>query len=67
VDTTRLTVINNSSLSGIPDDLLDALTFMTLNRANDLLEGYNLRISEYDKIMDNGRLVEQKITLVDRQ
>lgn len=66
MDTTRLTVINNSSLSGIPDDLLDALTFMTLNRANDLLEGYNLRISEYDKIMDSGRLVEQRITLVDR-
>ena len=67
MDTTKLTVINNSSLSGIPDDLMDALTFMTLNKANELLEGHNLRISEYDKIMDHGRLVEQRITLVDRQ
>ena len=61
MDTTKLTVINNSSLSGIPDDLLDDLMFKTLGRANELLEGHNLRIS------DHGRMVEQRITLVDRQ
>jgi hypothetical protein len=33
---------------------------------NELLDEHNLRISEYDKIMNAGHLIEQRITIVDK-
>jgi hypothetical protein len=65
MDTMKLTIINNSSLSGIPEEVIDLISFQTLNQANEILSDYDLKISEYEKVMDAGRLVEQKITLVD--
>ena len=61
----KLTIINNSSLSGIPEEVIDLISFHTLNQANEILSDYDLKISEYEKVMNAGHLVEQKITLVD--
>ena len=61
----KLTIINNSSLSGIPEEVIDLISFHTLNQANEVLADYDLKISEYEKVMNAGHLVEQKITLVD--
>ena len=61
----KLTIINNSSLSGIPEEVIDLISFNTLNQANEILSDYDLKISEYEKVMNAGHLVEQKITLVD--
>lgn len=66
MDTMKLTIINNSSLSGIPDELMTLLEVHTLNEANEYLETHSLKISEYDKIMNAGHLIEQKITIVDK-
>lgn len=65
MDTMKLTIINNSSLSGIPEEVIDLISFHTLNQANEVLSDYDLKISEYEKVMNAGHLVEQKITLVD--
>lgn len=62
----KLTIINNSSLSGIPDELMTLLEVHTLNEANEYLETHSLKISEYDKIMNAGHLIEQKIIIVDK-
>ena len=61
----KLTIINNSSLSGIPEEVIDLISFQTLNQANEILSDYDLKISEYEKVMNAGHLIEQKITLVD--
>jgi len=65
MDTMKLTIINNSSLSGIPEEVIDLISFQTLNQANEILSDYDLKISEYEKVMNAGHLIEQKITLVD--
>ncbi|MDT3370051.1 MAG: hypothetical protein LIR40_15665 [Bacteroidota bacterium] len=62
----KMTIINNSSLSGIPGELIDLLEVHTLNEANEFLEEHSLKISEYEKIMNAGHLIEQKITIVDK-
>lgn len=61
-----MTIINKSSLSGIPGELVDLLEVHTLNEANEYLEEHSLKISEYEKIMNAGHLIEQKITIVDK-
>jgi hypothetical protein len=61
-----MTIINNSSLSGIPEEIIDWVGFHTLSELNDILDEHNLKISEYDKIMNAGHLIEQKITIVDK-
>lgn len=61
-----MTIINKSSLSGIPGELIDLLEVHTLNEANEYLEEHSLKISEYEKIMNAGHLIEQKITIVDK-
>lgn len=66
MDTMKLTIVNKSSLSGIPDDIIDLLGIHSLNEVNDHLDAHNLKISEYDKIMNAGHLVEQRITVVDK-
>ena len=66
MDTMKMTIINKSSLSGIPEEIIDWLGFHPLNELNDVLDEHNLKISEYDKIMNAGHLIEQKITIVDK-
>ena len=66
MDTMKMTIINKSSLSGIPGELIDLLEVHTLNEANEYLEEHSLKISEYEKIMNAGHLIEQKITIVDK-
>ena len=61
-----MTIINKSSLSGIPGELIDLLEVHTLNEANEYLNEHSLKISEYEKIMNAGHLIEQKITIVDK-
>lgn len=61
-----MTIVNKSSLSGIPGELVDLLEVHTLNEANEYLEEHSLKISEYEKIMNAGHLIEQKITIVDK-
>lgn len=61
-----MTIINKSSLSGIPGELIDLLEVHTLNEANEYLDEHSLKISEYEKIMNAGHLIEQKITIVDK-
>ena len=62
----KMTIINKSSLSGIPGELIDLLEVHTLNEANEYLDEHSLKISEYEKIMNAGHLIEQKITIVDK-
>ena len=66
MDTMKMTIVNKSSLSGIPGELIDLLEVHTLNEANEYLEEHSLKISEYEKIMNAGHLIEQKITIVDK-
>ena len=66
MDTMKMTIINNSSLSGIPEEIIDWVGFHRLSELNDILDEHNLKISEYDKIMNAGHLIEQKITIVDK-
>lgn len=66
MDTMKMTIVNKSSLSGIPGELVDLLEVHTLNEANEYLEEHSLKISEYEKIMNAGHLIEQKITIVDK-
>lgn len=66
MDTMKLTIVNKSSLSGIPDEIIDLLGIHPLNEVNDHLDAHNLKILEYDKIMNAGHLVEQRITVVDK-
>ncbi len=61
-----MTIINKSSLSGIPEELIDLLEVHTLNEANEYLDEHSLKISEYEKIMNAGHLIEQRITIVDK-
>ena len=61
-----MTIVNNSSLSGIPEEVIDWIGIHPLNEVNEILDRYDLKISEYEKIMTAGHLVEQKITVVDR-
>lgn len=61
-----MTIVNKSSLSGIPGELIDLLEIHTLNEANEYLDEHSLKISEYEKIMNAGHLIEQKITIVDK-
>lgn len=62
----KMTIVNKSSLSGIPGELIDLLEVHTLNEANEYLDEHSLKISEYEKIMNAGHLIEQKITIVDK-
>ncbi len=62
----KMTIINKSSLSGIPEELIDLLEVHTLNEANEYLAEHSLKISEYEKIMNAGHLIEQRITIVDK-
>lgn len=66
MDTTKMTIINKSSLTGIPEVIVDLIGMYPFNEVNDLLDEYNLKISEYDKIMNNGHLIEQIIIIVDK-
>lgn len=66
MDTMKMTIVNKSSLSGIPGELIDLLEVHTLNEANEYLDEHSLKISEYEKIMNAGHLIEQKITIVDK-
>lgn len=66
MDTMKMTIINKSSLSGIPAEIVDWIGFHPFNEVNDLLDEHNLKISEYDKIMNAGHLIEQRITIVDK-
>lgn len=66
MDTVKMTIVNKTSLSGIPEEVIDMLTFHTLNQANEMLSDYNLKISEMENIISGGHLMEQKITFVDR-
>lgn len=61
-----MTIINKSSLSGIPGELIDLLEVRTLNEVNEYLDEHSLKISEYEKLMNAGHLIEQKITIVDK-
>jgi hypothetical protein len=36
-----------------------------MHEFNDALLLHNLRIDEYEKVMDAGHLIEQKITIID--
>lgn len=61
-----MTIVNKSSLSGIPGELIDLLEVRTLNEVNEYLDEHSLKISEYEKLMNAGHLIEQKITIVDK-
>jgi hypothetical protein len=52
-------------MSAIPQEVLDSILFKSLSEANDVLSDHNIKIAEYDQIMDAGKLVEQKLTIVD--
>ena len=57
--------IKNVSKKAIPEELLDAITFKTLNDANDIAEQYNLKIIEMDRVIKDGKIVEQILTIGD--
>lgn len=61
----NVSIINKTSMSAIPQEVLDSILFKSLTEANDVLSDHHIKIAEYDQIMDAGKLVEQKLTIVD--
>lgn len=61
----NVSIINKTSMSAIPQEVLDSILFKSLSEANDVLSDHHIKIAEYDQIMDAGKLVEQKLTIVD--
>jgi len=65
MDMLNVSIINKTSMSAIPQEVLDSILFKSLSEANDVLSDHHIKIAEYDQIMDAGKLVEQKLTIVD--
>ena len=65
MDMVNVSIINKTSLSAIPQDVLDGILFKSLGDANEVLQEHNIKISEYDQVMDAGKLIEQRLTIVD--
>lgn len=67
MDIEKMKLINRSSQAILPEDVINSLSATTMHEFNDALLLHNLRIDEYEKIMDAGHLIEQKITIIDAQ
>lgn len=61
----NVSIINKTSMSAIPQEVLDSILFKSLSEANDVLSDHHIKIAEYDQVMDAGKMVEQKLTIVD--
>lgn len=60
-----LKIINKSSRT-INDEIVDAMTFKTLNDTNEVLAQYNLKIREFERIFDeDGNAIETIVTIDD--
>ena len=58
--------INNQSSRVLAAEVVNTLTFDTIDTANDVLAEYNLKISEIKRILnDKNQLVEQIVTVSD--
>lgn len=65
MDMLNVSIINKTSMSAIPQEVLDSILFKSLSEANDVLSDHHIKIAEYDQVMDAGKMVEQKLTIVD--
>ena len=57
--------IVNKSTRELPEEAIDAISFKSLTEANEILEEYNLKISEMEREFEDGKLSSQTIVLVD--
>lgn len=58
--------INNQSSRVLAAEVVNTLTFDTIDTANDVLAEYNLKISEIKRVLnDKNQLVEQIVTVSD--
>ena len=57
--------IVNKSTRELPEEAIDAISFKSLTEANEVLEEYNLKISEMEREFEDGKLSSQTIVLVD--
>lgn len=51
--------IKNQSKRELPEEVIDALTFNSISEANDILEEYNLKLIEYERVLKDAKVVEQ--------
>lgn len=57
--------IVNKSTRELPEEAIDAISFKSLTEANEVLEEYNLKISEMEREFEDGKLSSQTIVLID--
>lgn len=55
--------IVNKSKRELPEEVIEALTFKTVSEANDILEEYNLKIVEYERVLKDAKIKEQIFTI----
>lgn len=60
----KIRVINKSSRE-LPEELADACMQLTITDVNNVADEYNLKIVEYEKIFDDGELLEVIYTIGD--
>ena len=64
----KVKIINKSS-KHLPQEVVDSLTFKTIDEANTVLEDYNLRISEYiteyERVLNGARDTKEQIFIID--
>lgn len=60
----KVKIVNKSSRE-LPEEAVDAISFRTLTDANEILEEYNLKISEMEREIEDGKLVTQTLTITD--
>ena len=60
----KVKIVNKSSRE-LPEEAVDAISFRTLTDANEILEEYNLKISEMEREIEDGHLINQTLTITD--
>lgn len=55
--------IVNKSKRELPEEVIEALTFKTVSEANDILDEYNLKIVEYERVLKDAKIKEQIFTI----
>lgn len=65
MDMEKMILINRSSQAVLPEDVITSLSATTMHEFNDALLLHNLRIDEYEKVMNAGHLIEQRMIIKD--
>lgn len=60
---TKIKITNNSNRD-IPQEAVDAITFKNIDDANAVLNSYNLKIAECERVLKENKIVEQNVVVV---